>query len=129
RRRAVMPPLAESQYAQLLDQRGTTLLFVGGLTVDHLLGLLAATTSRTDEVLGHFDDALTCCTGAGYRPELAWTNHDYANALLERDAPGDAQRALMLRDKAQAIATDLGLHTLTSRLQAPPSSPLLLPRS
>jgi tetratricopeptide (TPR) repeat protein len=107
--------LAEAQYTRLLDQRGTTLLFVGGLVVDHLLGLLSATSNRTDEALAHFEDAVTYCERAGYKPELAWTKYDYANGLLERAAPGDAVRATTLREDALSTATELGLHALTTR--------------
>jgi DNA-binding SARP family transcriptional activator/tetratricopeptide (TPR) repeat protein len=111
--------LADEQYETLVEQQGTTLLFVGGLAVDHLLGLLFAVSRRTDDTLGHFEDALAFCQRAGYRPELAWTKYDYANALLERGAPGDTQRATALRQEALSTATELDLHALTARDTTP----------
>lgn len=35
-----------------------------------------------DQAITHFEDALDFCRKAGYRPELAWTYHDYGEALL-----------------------------------------------
>ncbi|HIB12475.1 MAG TPA: hypothetical protein EYO17_11220 [Dehalococcoidia bacterium] len=37
----------------------------------------------------HFEDAVTFCRGAGYRPELAWTCCDYSDTLLQRNGDGD----------------------------------------
>ena len=35
-----------------------------------------------DTARAHFEDSLTFCRKAGYRPELAWTYCDYADLLL-----------------------------------------------
>jgi len=35
-----------------------------------------------DRAAAHFEDELAFCRKAGYRPDLAWTCHDYADALL-----------------------------------------------
>jgi len=44
--------------------------------------------STNRELLSHLD-SLAFCRKAGYRPELAWTCHDYADALLQNRGPGD----------------------------------------
>ena len=40
---------------------------------------------------------------AVYRPELSRTCHDYAELLLDRNAPGDREMATELQDEAIAI--------------------------
>ncbi len=108
--------LAKEQYEPLLRQRGTTLLFVGSLTTDRLLGLLSTAMRKLDAAQSHFEEALAFCAKAGYRPEFAWTACDFANALLERASPGDGERAARLRDEALAVARDLEMHMLQARL-------------
>ena len=44
----------------------------------------------------HFEDALTFCGMAGYRPELAWTCCDYIDTLQKRDGAGDRAKAVTL---------------------------------
>jgi DNA-binding CsgD family transcriptional regulator len=72
----------------------------------------------------HFEDALTFCRKAGYRPELAWTCHDCAEALLgEADLkpaspPGNLGKARALLDEALAISTELSMKPLTERVVA-----------
>ena len=41
-----------------------------------------------------------------------------AEVLLERDAPGDRERATELQDEAIAIATELGMKPLLERVLA-----------
>jgi len=56
------------------------------------LGLLAHTMSNLDQAATHLEDALAFCRKAGYRPELAWTCCDYADAILflsQRKPTGD----------------------------------------
>ena len=54
----------------------------------------------------------------GYRPELAWTCSDYAETLLDRDAPGDREKAVELQDEAIAIAQEPRVKPLRDRLLA-----------
>jgi len=54
----------------------------------------------------------------GYRPELAWTDCDYADLLLKRNAPGDAERASALLDESLALAQQMGMRPLVERVQA-----------
>ena len=69
---------AKEHYAYLLGHRGTMIWTLS--SCDRLLGLLAETIGRLDQAMTHFEDALAFCRQAGYRPELAWSCHDYADA-------------------------------------------------
>ncbi len=69
-----------------------------------------------DQAAGHFEDALAFCRKAGYRPELAWSSHDYADTLLQRNRPGDRERAMSLLDESLAISTELGMRPLMERV-------------
>ena len=105
---------AQAQYVALLE-------FPGGIMPDglsqigHILGLLAHTMDEYDKAVEHFEDALTFCR-KGYRPELAWTLCDYADTLLQRDAPGDRQKAMALLDESLAISSELGMKPLMERV-------------
>ena len=108
---------AEEQYAALENHRGT-LLPVTLRSVDRLLGLLAQTMGNLDQAVDHFEDALAFCRKADYRPELAWTCHDYADCLLARNKTGDPQRAMTLLDEALTISSELGMRPITERVVA-----------
>ena len=64
----------------------------------------------------HFEDALTFCRKAGYRPELAWSLCDYADMLLERKEDGDRAKATAMLDESLAISTDLGMGPFMERV-------------
>ncbi len=64
----------------------------------------------------HFEDALTFCRKAGYRPELAWTCCDYADTLLRRDNEGDHAKAISLLEESLAISSELGMRPLIERV-------------
>ena len=64
----------------------------------------------------HFEDSLGFCRNAGYRPELAWTCCDYADALREHDAPEDRTKAVSLLDESLAISSELGMRPLMERV-------------
>ena len=81
---------ASIHYAELESKSGIMLLFI---STDRVLGLLAQTMGNLDQAMNHFEDALSFCRKAGYRPNLAWTCHDYANALLQRNILGDRGNA------------------------------------
>ena len=103
------------QYDALGSQRAT-MDWAMSTSLDRVLGLLARTMSKLDDADGHFEDALTFCRGAGYRPELAWACCDYADMLLERDAEGDRQKAIALLDESLAISSELGMRPLMERV-------------
>lgn len=48
--------------------------------------------------------------------ELAWTRCDYAERLIDRDAPGDRKKGSELQDEAFAIAQELGVKPLPERV-------------
>ncbi len=83
---------------------------------DRVLGLLAQTMGNLDQAAAHFEDALAFCRKAGYRPELAWTCCDYADTLLQRNEPGDREKAMSLLDESLAISSELGMRPLMERV-------------
>ena len=85
---------------------------------DHLLGLLAQTMGQFDKAASHFEDANVFCRKAGYRPELAWSCQDYADALLQRNGPGDHHKAMSLLEESLAMSTELGMKPLMERVAA-----------
>jgi len=69
-----------------------------------------------DQAVACFEDALTFCGKAGYRPELAWTCCDYADTLLQRKEPRDREKAMSLLDESLAISSELGMRPLMERV-------------
>ena len=69
-----------------------------------------------DRAAGHYEDSLAFCRKAGYRPELAWTCCDYADTLLQRNEPGDRERAMTLLDESLSISIELGMRPLMERV-------------
>ena len=70
--------------------------------------------------MDHFEDALAFCRKSGYRPELAWSCHDYADAFVRRGDPGDSDKALSLIDGyagKHAIFHDFELYFLENNLE------------
>ena len=105
---------SEEHYAVLQRYRGTMIQTVS--SVDRLLGLLSQTMGNLDQAAVHFEDALAFCRTAGYRPELAWTCCDYADALAQRKRPDDRDKATSLSDESLSIATNLGMRPLMARV-------------
>ncbi len=83
-----------------------------------MLSLLAQTMGNLAQAVAHFEDALAFCRKGGYRPELAWTCCDYADTLLQRNNPGDHEKAISLLDESLAISTELGMRPLMERVQS-----------
>jgi tetratricopeptide (TPR) repeat protein len=107
---------AQQQYDNL--QHGGTMGLITSpvfIAPDRLLGLLAETMADLDKAAQHFDDALAFCR-KGYRPELAWTCCDYAGTLLQRQEPGDREKAMSLLDESLTISTALGMRPLMERV-------------
>jgi DNA-binding CsgD family transcriptional regulator/tetratricopeptide (TPR) repeat protein len=86
------------------------------LATSRVLGLLAHVAGRRPRAVEHFERALTFCRASGFGPELAWSCHDYALALLETDARRDRMKAAALLDESGQIALSLGLQPLASRI-------------
>ncbi len=107
--------LSDELYPLLALERGTFAI-ANDLAVDRLLGLLSQTTGNLEQAADHFEAALTLCRKAGYRPELAWTCCDYADTLLQRNEPGDREKAMSLLDESLAISSELGVRPLMERV-------------
>ena len=107
-------PAIEEQYSYFSSHQGTMIWTFA--SVDRLLGILSQTMGHLDQSAVHFQDALTFCRKAGYRPELAWTCCDYADMLTERDAEGDLAKTITLLDESLAISSELGMRPLMERV-------------
>jgi DNA-binding SARP family transcriptional activator len=107
---------ARTLYAEIEHHRGTASFFVP-LTLDRLLGLLAATFGDLEAATAHFAAGLVFCEQAGYEPERAWTTCDYAEALRRRGGSGDDAKAAELDEASRAVARELGMRSLTERLR------------
>ncbi|MCI0441315.1 MAG: AAA family ATPase [Chloroflexi bacterium] len=103
---------AAEQYAAL-KLRYNTVTWTGATSIDRLLGLLAKTIGKLDTAQRHFEDALSFCRKAGYRPELAWACYDYADLLHQQ---GQRQKAMSLLKEALAITTELGMKPLMDKV-------------
>ncbi|MCH8921233.1 MAG: tetratricopeptide repeat protein, partial [Chloroflexi bacterium] len=107
-------------YGLLLPYAALSVM-IGGIAVacygsaSRSLGLLAATMSRWEEAVQHFEDALEMNARTGARPWLAWTQHQYADMLLRRDAAGDREKALALLAQALETAEEIGMKTVLER--------------
>jgi DNA-binding CsgD family transcriptional regulator/tetratricopeptide (TPR) repeat protein len=89
-----------------------------GLTTGRVLGLLAHAAGQKRRAGNHFERALAFCRVSGFTPELAWTCHDYAAALLDLGARDDKAKAAALLEEGQQIAAALGLEPLGNRIAA-----------
>jgi tetratricopeptide (TPR) repeat protein len=107
---------AGEQYAVLEPAQGTEITVILGIQPKGLLGLLAQTMGNLDQAVDHFEDSLAFCREAGYRPELAWTCCDYADTLLQRNLPGDPDKAMSLLDESLAISSELEMRPLIERV-------------
>lgn len=102
------------QYAALESTRGIRLY---GTVTDRPLGLLSHTMGNLEQATEHFEDSLAFCRKAGYRPELAWTCCDYADALRERDGEGDAPWPCPCWTSPwPSLASELGMRPLMERV-------------
>jgi len=77
----------------------------------HWLGMLAATLQRWNDAVEHFENALETNARIGARPFLARSQHEYARMLIERDAPGDKEKARTLLNEAIFTYRELGMPT------------------
>ena len=88
-------------------------LLVGVMTLGAACQWLSPAATPT---VTHFEDSMAFCRKAGYRPELAWTCCEYADTLLQRNEPGDREKAMSLLDKSLAISSELGMRPLMERV-------------
>ena len=104
---------AAEQYSALQSAGGVMIWLISG---DRLLGLLAFTMGNLEAAMAHFEDARAFCRKAGYRPELAWTCSDHAEALLRRNETGDRAKAISLLNEALSHTETLRMEPLTERV-------------
>ncbi len=95
------------------------LLVAFGMTLaegaaDRALGQVLATQGRLDEALDCYARALALEEGFGATALAARTRYWWARALLERGAPGDAERARTLISECVATTSTLGMMHLES---------------
>ncbi len=107
-------PIVRQMYTYLEPSRGSHL--TGYLVCDTALGLLAMALGDLDQAVVHFEDTLLSCNKTGNRPELARICCDYADTLLQRNEPGDRERAMSLLDESLAISSELGMRPLMERV-------------
>jgi predicted ATPase/class 3 adenylate cyclase/DNA-binding CsgD family transcriptional regulator len=87
-------------------------------SADRHLGMLCATMANWAAAECHFEIALEANRRGGAHVALAHTQCDLAAMLLERQAPGDRERAeALLRDSLER-ARQLGMHGLVKKAEA-----------
>jgi class 3 adenylate cyclase/tetratricopeptide (TPR) repeat protein len=112
---------AELLYAKLrplAEQVGV----VGGLarcdgSLGHPAGVLAACMQHWEDAERHFEHAVAMNDRLGARPAAVRTRRAYAAMLLDRNAPGDQQRATALITAALAETEQLDMPAEAAKLQ------------
>ena len=84
--------------------------------VSRYLGLLAKTIGRLDDAELHLSDAVALNERMGAKPWAAHSRFDLADVLLERDAPGDRERATEALRTARATCQELGMPALAEKV-------------
>jgi DNA-binding CsgD family transcriptional regulator len=108
--------LAQEQYLALAGLPGK--MRGSYISANRLMGLLTQTMGNLEKAAAHFEEALTFCRTEGFRPELAWTCYDYADALSRSNGQGDHEKAMSLLDEALSISNALGMRPLIDRAVA-----------
>ncbi len=81
-----------------------------------MLGDLARLTKSLDAADRHTARAVEQASRANFRPTLGWLNLQWSDILIERNRPGDHEKARKLQDEALSIARELGMKPLTERI-------------
>ena len=103
---------ADVLYRLLLPYAEVNVLAAGEVAigpVGRFLGILGARIGRDEEAAEHFETAIAMTARMNARPWLAHTQHDYAQMLLARGKPGDAERARELLGDSVAAFQQLGI--------------------
>jgi tetratricopeptide (TPR) repeat protein len=87
-------------------------------SVSRYLAIVAAMMQRWEEAERHFEDAIAMNARMGARPWLAHTQSDYAQMLLDRDSPGDRERAQDLLEAALATYREVGMQRYAAQAYA-----------
>lgn len=109
-------------YPELAPYRGTNIQ-VGHLVschgaADRYLGTLLAVQGEWDLAESHFESALQLNRDLGARTWLAHTMYQYGRMLLRRARPDDRRAANGLLGDALALAKEVGMPALSSRVGA-----------
>jgi class 3 adenylate cyclase len=80
--------------------------------VDRYLGRLEATLGNHDRALARYESAIAACERMGDRPMRADTRSHLGRLLLDRDGPGDRERAFEELSLALEDAQDMGMRKL-----------------
>lgn len=108
----------ELLYRQLLPFRHLSVN--GGVSyhgsAEHSLGIGAAALSWYDEAITHLDAAIADEERLGARLFLGLSYAELANVLLQRDSPGDHDRAVSATASARALADETGGVLILTRL-------------
>jgi tetratricopeptide (TPR) repeat protein len=83
--------------------------------VDRYLGMLASTMGRWSHAEGHYRDAAALEAGLASPPTTARTQYWHGRMLLDRAAPGDADRARGLLAGSLETAERLGMGRLAAQ--------------
>lgn len=104
---------AEEVYELLSPWHGLPVVASVGIadfgSVDHALGLAAATMGRLDEAIGHLDACLAADLSYGNLPWRPLVMRQLATLFTLRAAPGDTERAESHRGRAFAEAAELAM--------------------
>ena len=98
-----------SQYASWWDR-------TSGTSTDHILGLLASLMTNHEDAEKHFKFVIDKSKKAGFKPTLVTVSSAYAEMLLDRNTPGDIEKAISNHAQALELSTDLGMEPLINRL-------------
>ena len=112
--------LARRLYELLLPRDGLCILGGRGVyfrgAVARYLGLLSMTLGHREDAVRHLEDAVQTNTRAEAPPSIARSQLELGRALLARDGPGDKHRAVDLLQRAELLARELGMRSLTDQL-------------
>ena len=110
------PEAAKEQYHAIEPHKRTGCFIIPFDVRSHTRTPSHHASVTIDTAITHYEDGLTFCERAGYRPEHAWTACDYADALLVRDRPGDREKAAASQKAALRTARELGMRPLIQRI-------------
>jgi tetratricopeptide (TPR) repeat protein len=102
-------------YAELTVIVGNAIVCLGATS--RFLGQLASTLGRWDDAEEHFKHALDLNEKLGAKTCVAHTHYQYARMLMRRGERDDIIRASAMIDEALAIAQQIGMHGLLSRIK------------
>ena len=106
-------------YAPLLDADPTATNAIWSWTTDPSSVDSARIRIALGDALGaikEFGAAIEWCRNHGFRGSLTWCCTELAILLLERDDPGDREKAIELQGETLAIAQELGMKPLLERV-------------